>query len=116
MTPPSQFTTVTLRALQGQPLADDAIRSTVVATAHAIAERTGVPLIHIETAPDKLTVVLHADRIAAVGFAAELRRLTENWRRKHDNQSLWGESPNLKDSSDDDWWKRGDPPPDLANP
>jgi hypothetical protein len=86
--------TVRLRALSGAPLADDAVRTTVVATAHAIAERTGVALLAIEAAADSVTVTLGTDKLAAMGFLAELRRLTNTWfARKRSGESLWGEVP-----------------------
>src|SRR5262245_25871373 len=69
-------TVITLRALAGQPLADPHIREMVAATAHAIAERQGVKVIDLRTADDHVTAKLSAGRIEAIGFAAELRRLT----------------------------------------
>jgi hypothetical protein len=83
---------VTLRALEGQPLADDRIRATVIATAHAIAERQGVQVLGLQTEPDRITVRLNKGKIEAIGFAAELRRLTTNWyTNKFGERTLWGE-------------------------
>ncbi len=83
---------ITLRALSGQPLADETTERTVRATAHAIAERTGVNVFSIDTDVDAITVRLDCPRLASVGFAAELRRLTERWYAgRHDGASLWGE-------------------------
>ena len=96
------FTRVTLRALEGAPLADEQIRSTVVATAHAIAERTGVELRDLETTESSITVSLATSRIGAIGFLAELRRLTTKWRHDRTGEpSLWGDA--LHVFSDDDW-------------
>lgn len=85
-------TTVTLRALSGRPLEDDAIREMVVATAHAIAERQGVVVSGARTEADSITVTLASGRIEAVGFAAELRRLTGRWYRQKHGGELWGEA------------------------
>lgn len=101
-------TTVTLRALSGAPLADDAVRRVVIATAEAIAERTGVPLLACDAADDALTVRLEASRLAAIGFAAELRRLTDAWSERKRGERIWGE-PGTGD--DDGPWLR---PEDLG--
>ncbi len=89
----TRATRITLRALEGEPLRNDAVRGTVLASAHAIAERTGVNLLEIESQDDRVIVALEADRIAAIGFAAELRRVTDAWHRKKFGVSLWGEPP-----------------------
>ncbi len=103
--PDEERSAVTLRALSGRPLADAALRDLVVATARAIAERTGVELLVVETAPDRVRVALACPRIAAVGFAAELRRTTEAWYRGKHGASLWGE-PWTEEPDPADWWKR----------
>ncbi len=83
---------ITLRSLSGAPLHDERVRAIVEATARAIAERTGIALRGISMADDAVTVELAADRLAALGFAAELRRLTGAWYAgKHAGESLWGE-------------------------
>ena len=83
---------VTLRALTGAPLEDPDIERMVTATAHAIAERQGVEVLALETAADHITVELAADRVVAVGFAAELRRVTTAWyTAKYGTLTLWGE-------------------------
>jgi len=100
---------ITLRALDGEPLRDPAIRDMVVATAHAIAERQGVEVAGIETAPDRITVAVAEGRIAALGLAAELRRLTTDWyTRKYGAQTLWGEDPGEEDDGGNtgETWKR----------
>ncbi len=88
-----QVSSITLRAIQGAPLRDERIRSTVEATARAIAERTGIDLRGISMDDDAVTVELGADRLAALGFAAELRRVTGAWYAgKHAGESLWGQA------------------------
>ena len=86
-------TTITLRALEGQPLADRAVRDMVVAAAKALAERHGVEVIDVATAPDRVTCTLATHRIAALGFAAELRRTTTAWyEHKHGAKAMWGDA------------------------
>ncbi len=85
--------TLRLRALEGIPLADPVVRDTVVATAHAIAERTGVALLAAVAEDDAITVTIAADRLAGLGFLAELRRLTNAWyEKKFRDGPLWGEA------------------------
>jgi len=84
--------TVRLRALSGTPVTDARVRATVLSTAHAIAERTGVELLAVEASDDAVTATIAVDKLAAMGFLAELRRLTNAWYAgKHAGGSLWGE-------------------------
>ncbi len=85
-------TTITLRALAGEPLEDESVRDMVIATANAIAERHGVRVIDVVTDDSSITVTLGTGRIEALGFAAELRRLTGRWyAHKHGGPGLWGD-------------------------
>lgn len=128
-TPPRS--TVTLRALKGAPLTDEKVRAIVVSTAWAIGERTGVPILSVEAKPDRVLVRLECRRLASIGFAAELRRLTEQWyARKYPDapDPLWGESPGStrggadidqntwrsEHEDDEDWWRGGES--DLGPP
>ena len=86
-------TKITLRAHYGDPLTNPETKGIVTSTAHAIAERIGVPVIKISTTPDALHATLACNRVAAIGFAAELRRLTEQWYRSKYDITLWGETP-----------------------
>ena len=100
----SERSAVTLRTLAGTPLADPDLERMIVSTAHAIAERQGVRILGIDTGPDHVTAEIGAGRVAAIGFAAELRRVTEAWYRgKHGAQTLWGIPP----VDDADAWKGG---------
>lgn len=95
---------VTLRALAGEPLRDEQVRAMVQATAHAIAERQGVGVLRLRCEPDRITVELAADRIVAIGFAAELRRLTTAWyAHKHGDAALWGEAQRDEDDPSESW-------------
>lgn len=86
------LTNVTLRALEGEPLADESIREMVIAAAHGLAERHGIDVVTIDTEPDRISVTLRAGRVTAVGFAAELRRNTTQWyAKKFGVETLWGE-------------------------
>jgi len=88
-----QITTITLRALQGEPLRQDRVCEMVEATARAIAERQGIGVVDLSTEPASITITLEARRIEALGFAAELRRLTNNWyTQKFGADNLWGRS------------------------
>lgn len=96
-------TTMTLRALHGAPLDDPSVRRTVIATASAIAERQGVKVLDVTTTASSITVTLATGRIAAWGFAAELRRLTTAWyTNKYNKAHLWGEVHH--DDDDDQPW------------
>ncbi len=104
-------TTVTLRALEGRPLEDPMVRRTVLAAAHAIGERNGVPIESLEAGPDRVTARLAASRLAAIGFAAELRRVTSEWYRRKTGQShLWGE-PQEEGEGPEDPYGLFSPPP-----
>jgi len=93
-----------LRALEGAPLADELVARTVVATAHAIAERTGVTLLGVAHDDASLTVTLDTDRLAGLGFMAEVRRLTNAWYAGKTGAdpnapSLWGDRPDEDEQS-----------------
>jgi len=91
--PRGATTTVTLRARDARPLADERARETVLATARAIAERTGVELTDLAATDSGVTATLTAPRLAALGFLAELRRLTNAWSRSRSGADLWGPEP-----------------------
>lgn len=102
----SDQTTITLKALEGEPLKNEPIRNMVEATAHAIAERQGVGVIDVSSEPDQIRVTLKTGRIQALGFAAELRRLTTNWyTNKFGVDTLWGEPPETNEDceGDEEW-------------
>jgi hypothetical protein len=108
--PPAPTTTVTLRALEGEPLADEMVRRTVVAAAHAIAERNGVRLLRLDADPARVTATLETPRLAAIGFAAELRRVTTEWyRRRSGAPTLWGEPATDGDGPEDPYGLFGPP-------
>jgi hypothetical protein len=100
---PELRSSITLRALAGQPLRDRKVRDIVIATASAIAERNGVTLTELAATDDSITAELAANRLVALGFAAELRRVTGAWfAHKNAGQSLWGE-PLEPDDQRDEW-------------
>lgn len=83
-------TTLRLRALEGAPLEDDRIRVMVLATARALAERSGVGVRELVSDSTSVTLTLELDQIAAIGFVAELRRVTNAWYQgKFDAGPLW---------------------------
>ena len=102
----SSGATVTLRALEGQPLAGELIREMVEATARAIAERQGVRLLRMASTPDSISITVEGERLVAVGLVAELRRLTTNWyTNKFGVDTLWGEPPGQAagEETDEPW-------------
>jgi hypothetical protein len=112
-----EFSRVRLRALTGAPLRDARVRETVVSSAHAIAERTGVTLAAIDADDEGVTVTLPLDKIAAMGFLAELRRVTEQWHVKRTGRTLWGEPPETPpESPRGDGDPGGDEFPDVEWP
>lgn len=112
-TTPSGLVTGRLTAAPlAAPLADDAVRRIVVATAHAIAERVGVELVEIRADDAGVAVTLRGSRVTAMGFLAELRRLTNRWHRDKLGSDLW---PTTDRPPPDAGWL--DPPdPDSPQP
>ena len=55
-----------------------------------VAERTGVELTGLRVDGASLTAELAGPPIVGVGFAAELRRHTDAWYRRHHGMGLWG--------------------------
>ena len=97
--------TVTLRALEGEPLADATTRDTVRAACEGIAERTGVRLGRIGVEPDAIRIEVEGTRLEALGLAAELRRVTNAWHRaRTGGRSLWGEPPRDADEGVEPGW------------
>lgn len=84
--------TITLHAVDGRPLENERVRETVIATAYAVAERQGFHVSKIDAADDRITATLNTNRVTALGFAAELRRLTNNWHRHKFGRNLWGDT------------------------
>ena len=100
--PEQVVSSITLRALEGEPLRHERIREMVIATAHAIAERQAVRILDVHADNTSITVTLEGANIVAVGFAAELRRLSTSWyRHKFGVETLWGE-PQTRSRDDDD--------------
>ncbi len=98
---------ITLRALDGEPLAEPALRDMVVATAHAVAERQGIEVLGISTTTRSITAKLGCGRTVAIGLAVELRRLTTVWyTRKYGAATLWGEPPTGDEDTAEGWKTR----------
>lgn len=94
---PGDRSTVTLRsqafgegADAAGPLSDDDVRRIVVASAQAIAERTGVALHGASIEGHVLSLTIQGPTLVAIGFAAEVRRVTEAWHRAKYGHGLWG--------------------------
>ncbi|MEL6330647.1 MAG: HAD-IIIA family hydrolase [Planctomycetota bacterium] len=86
-----EASTVTLRDPTAEPLADPDTRETVESAARAIAERTGIELLALETTSDAVTATLATHKLAATAFMAELRRATNQWHAEHRGGLLWPE-------------------------
>jgi hypothetical protein len=100
-----QLTTVTLRALEGRPLDEHPIRDMVEAMARGIAERQGIDVLDVRSEGDRISVTLRAPRMVAVGFAAELRRLTNRWyTEKFAADTLWGNPPPPAPDGEEEQW------------
>ena len=98
--------TVRLRAVSGTPLDELVVREMVEAAAHALAEREGVALLELSTSNDSITLTLALDRLAALGFLAELRRHTNAWyEAKYRDGPLWGTPPPGKEAWDHEGWE-----------
>ena len=114
--PVTEQTTITLRALDGAPsppLSDPTVRRTVLSAATALAERNGVKILTLDATNDALTTTLEAPRLVAIGFAAELRRITTAWYRHRTGiDHLWGEPRSDEDDPPDDWLLPDNPPPE----
>ncbi|TVQ61980.1 MAG: hypothetical protein EA378_05815 [Phycisphaerales bacterium] len=79
------------------------VRATVIAAARALAERTGLEILDVRAEDAGIELTLHAEEATAVGFAAELRRITNAWHHARSGESLWpGRTDRDGDLRDDD--------------
>ena len=69
----------------------------VEAAARALAERNAVEVASLSCEPDSITLTLGINKLAALGFLAELRRVTDAWHRGKHGTGLWGELPPADD-------------------
>jgi hypothetical protein len=81
---------------------------TIRAAGHAIAERTGVEMLSLDLIGDRLVATLATHRLAALGFAAELRRQTNRWSLARLGRTLWKDDPKHDDEPGDDSWDSSD--------
>ena len=89
-----ETSTVRLRAVSGTPLDELVVREMVEAAARALAEREGVEVSGLMLTKDSITLTLGLDKLAAMGFLAELRRHTNAWYEgKYRDGPLWGTPP-----------------------
>jgi len=77
-----------LFAKQGT-LNEPSVRDLITATARAIAERAGVPLVRLEVDSHGVDLEVAAAEVVAVGLATELRRNTNLWAAARGLPSLW---------------------------
>lgn len=84
-------------------LSNPTVHDMVIASAEAIAERTGVELLSIEIDGDAVNAIVLGDKLVAMGLAAELRRLTGAWYTRHNpGRHLWIEPDPDRDSDQHD--------------
>ena len=84
---------IRLSAQDSKPLADHPVRGAVVAAAQALAEREGIVIARLTTDDDGINIDLVTQEATAVGFAAELRRITNHWyEEKFGKGPLWRKS------------------------
>lgn len=83
--------TMRLRAVSGTPLDEPVVREMVESSARALAERMGVEIFGLALDEESITVDMGVDRLAGLGFMAELRRTTNAWyEAKYRDGPLWG--------------------------
>lgn len=85
----AEVSAVDLRPLEDGALDDARTRETVLASARSIAEQHRVPLVELGVASGALRMGVRADRLVALGFAAEVRRATNAWHRARKGAALW---------------------------
>ncbi len=87
----TMISTVTLSPINPytHPLADEKIRRIVEAAALAIAERTGIELIELDTSDTQISATIAIDKLGALAFMAQLRRDTNRWHKAHTGTNLW---------------------------
>ncbi|GAB4385212.1 MAG: hypothetical protein Kow0022_10260 [Phycisphaerales bacterium] len=95
---PANTTIVRLRAESAALLAEAA--ETVIASGRAIAERTGVRVVSMTVQNGMIEAVLETHRLAAVGFAGELRRAVNRWAAARFGRGIFAEEPG-KNRGDD---------------
>ena len=65
------------------------IQDTIIAAAHAAAERIGVTLRGAGFEGDGLVLEVDGPMLVAIGLAAELRRSTDHWHHERTGRHLW---------------------------
>lgn len=68
-------------------------REMVIASGRAIAERTGVSLVEIDVQAGRVVARLVAHRLAAIGFASELRRAVNRWAMGRFGRGVFADEP-----------------------
>lgn len=81
--------TVMMRGVAGASLEDAAVRDTVLASVHGVAERAGVVLHRALVRDGALHVTIEGDRLLGLGLLAEVRRITNRWHEARRGGALW---------------------------
>jgi D-glycero-D-manno-heptose 1,7-bisphosphate phosphatase len=93
----SPRTAVALRAREAWLLDDEGTARIVRASAESIAERTGVELHGLAIEAGRAVATLGTHRLGALGFAAELRRVTDLWHEGKRDMPLWIDESDAED-------------------
>lgn len=87
---PSWVATSRARLIARVGQLDDAgIRETMKSAALGLAEREGVALVELVVDTEAVEVELVGAEIVAIGFVAQLRRITSSWAASHGIGELW---------------------------
>lgn len=91
-------TIVRLRAESAALLEEAA--ETVLSSGRAIAERTGVRVVSMDVRGGQVEAVLETHKLAAVGFAGELRRAVNRWAASRFGRGIFAEEPGRNPDDD----------------
>lgn len=89
---PRARSSASLRAANESLLHVERTRESVLSSGWALAERAGVRLLRLAIDGERLDVEVDGPEIVALGFIAELRRITNRWHRARTGGALWSGS------------------------
>lgn len=87
---PRARSSASLRSLDPTLLDVDRTRESVLSAASALGERSGVRLLRLAIDRGRLEAEVDGPEIVALGFVAELRRITNRWHVARKGTALWG--------------------------
>lgn len=86
---PRARSSASLRAAHPGLLNAERTRESVLSSGRALAERSGVRLLRLAIEDGRLDAEVDGPEIVALGFIAELRRITNRWHRARTGEALW---------------------------